>query len=98
MPVWQVIVALISLFGLIVGAYVFVIKYTATKLKEKVDDKVCFEKGKSNEKDHKYLNDCIEREAKLSGERYTELRKTMVDGFNKVDGNVCRIHDRLEGS
>ena len=96
MPVWLVIAAMISLFGLIVGAYVFVIKYTAAKLKEKVDDNVFVEVRKSDDKDHKYLNDCIEREARLSGQRFDELKKAMESGFTKVDGNICRIFKRLE--
>ena len=38
-----------------------------------------------NEQAHGFLEDCIEKEAKICGERYSELKKDMTDRFDKLE-------------
>lgn len=49
-----------------------------------------------NKQAHDFLEDCIEREAKICGERYRELKKDMTARFDKLDETIVRLFDKLD--
>lgn len=78
----KLIVAILGIFGAIIGVYVWVAKHIAQKKKHPCSDDLVFrdvcEERSGN------LNDCIEGAERRTEERFKEVKEDMRRGFDEV--------------
>lgn len=86
-----------GIFGAIAAAYlaiIGVVKWVSSHTgnidrhpsrKDVVFDDVCVERGKSNELEHKRLEDCIEGAIERSNEQHAELKEDIGHVSSKLD-------------
>lgn len=85
----KLIIAVIGIFGAIIGVYVWVARHISARKKHPcIDDivfeKTCEERSKANIQAHEHLKEGITMAIARSDEQHVALKKDMWRGFDEV--------------
>lgn len=78
----------VALFSSMIMIVIYVSRSVNSMKKEFVNEKKHVEIVKRLDSEDKNLSDCLEREIKRTGERFSDLTKRMVAGFEKLENLI----------
>ena len=78
----KLIIALIGIFGAIIGVYVWVARHITARKKHPCADNVVYRDVCESER--RRIDDCIEGAERRTEQRFKEVKDDMRNGFNEV--------------
>lgn len=78
----KLIVALIGIFGAIIGVYVWVARHIAARKKHPCSDDLVFRDVCESER--RRIDDCLEGAERRTEQRFKEVKEDMKTGFTEV--------------
>ena len=106
---WKTVEMLLVIMGFSIAVTILVLRImcgwssngskgnSKANLAAKVDVAMCEVIKAGNEKDHQFLNDCIEKEIKLSVQRHAELKDEMIQRHVEHKKDLNLRHAELRG-